>query len=101
MIEKPANENTAPAEEKEKVGISDEERTERRLKLLRDQVAMLMDELKSLFIPQMKLTFIARDPSGQVGHTLLTEESDMEDFIEFLKNIPKPTPVDRPPAGYA
>ena len=72
-----------------------EEKESRALKIIQQQVALLMDELKRIFHKDLKLTFIARDPNKERGYTFLTEEADNNDIIEFLKNVPKPTPVDR------
>lgn len=62
--------------------------------MLRYRVAMLMNELRAIFVPEMKLTFIARNPDEPGMYTLLTEETDMENFAAFVLSMKKPETLD-------
>lgn len=73
----------------------------RLLAALQHQVAMLMDEMKRLFAPNMKLTFIARSADDPTAYSLLTEETDTDILIEFLKNAKAPAPLSRPETSTA
>lgn len=73
--------------------LSDAEK--RKLNALRHQVAGLMDELKKLFVPGMKLTFIARNPDDDTMYTFLTEESDNAPLLHLLQTMHKPEAIPR------
>lgn len=75
---------------------SEEQRKQRVLASLQHQVAILLDELKKLFAPNMRLTFIARSIDDASCYSFLSEETSNEDLIKLLQNMKKPTPIERP-----
>lgn len=91
-----------PEEERKPIEIptetateTDEQRAARNLETIRHRVAMLMDELKRIFVPEMVLSFIARNPYDPQSYTLLTEEKDMNNLIDFLQTANRPQPIPR------
>ncbi len=85
-------EESPNAEEKKPIGgmlpLSKEE-IDKRIKGENKRVLFLMDELRSIFIPEMRLTFIARDPRHPKGtpHTFLTDDQDVESLICSIRSI--------------
>lgn len=73
---------------------ADQER-DRILAQTRHRVAMLLDELKAIFLPHMMITFLARDPGIPDNYTFLTEETDKEALASFIKNMDPPEKFDR------
>lgn len=78
-----------PTDETAEHNETEAQKHERAAKAIKHRVALLMDELKSCWLPEMRLTFIARSTEDSTRYTLLTEETD---FLEFLKwlNTAKP-----------
>ncbi len=80
------------AEEKKPEAVDPKQAMER----TQNQLAMLMDDIKSLFLPEMKLTLISRHPTDADCISVLTEESDLEILCDAIKSYaPKLTPVPR------
>lgn len=78
---------------------TEEAKKKRILSTMQHQVAMLMDELKSMFTPDMRLTFIARSTDPEKGYTLLTEETDNKVLADFLLSIKPPELIVRTPTS--
>lgn len=103
MTDEPKDFDITPieaAENKEEAEpqLSDEEKElhkQRHLSVLQHQVAALMDELKKLFAPDMRLTFIARSVNDESRYSFLSEETDNGEVVALLNRIPKPKPIVR------
>ncbi len=60
------------------------QKAEREASMIKHRIAMLMDELKSCWQPEMCLTFIARSNIDPTKYSLLTEEKDFMEFLNWL-----------------
>lgn len=88
-----ANDQESPEEKPE--NVDGEDAGKRRARIFQHQVATLMDELKSLFSPDMRLTFIARSIDDSTKYSLLTEETENVHLIRLLQEA-KQSPISRP-----
>lgn len=68
---------------------------------LQHRLAMLMDEIKSLFRKEMKITFIARHETDLDCVTVLSED-DLGVVADFIKQYAgKLTPIIRPESKFS
>lgn len=96
------NEDTQPpVDYSEVVSAAEEEMKQKAGEALQRRVSFLMDELKRLFSPDMRLTFIARSVDDQSKYSLLTEETDNNEIINLLNRIPKPKMIFPPSTSNA
>lgn len=93
--------NEPDGEIKESSAITDQDQDLRYASVMRNQLIMLLDELKKLYRPGMRLTFIARDPDDSKTYTHLTEETNLEEFISALRAMNTLEPITQHKAGQA
>lgn len=87
------NDNEAPAPTM--VDVNQPTMTEEEaVKILQAKIATLLDSFKSLFVPEMKITFIARHPEELPTYSFMTEDSK-EELIKFLERVEPPKPLVR------
>lgn len=87
------NDNDAPPPKMIPVE-SPEPTDEELLKVLQARVASLLDEFKRLFVPEMKISFIARHPEEKETFSFMTEDTK-EELIAFLQRVEQPKPLVR------
>lgn len=78
-----------PVEHRE-TEISEEEA----VRILQAKIATLLDAFKSMFVPEMLITFIARHPSDLPVYSFMTEDTK-EELIKFLERVDQPNPLVR------
>lgn len=93
------NDNSGDETEPKMVPVQQAEPTEEEIvRTLQAQVAMLLDAFKKLFVPEMKISFIARHPSEPATFSFMTEDTK-EELINFLERVEQPKPLVRVPAN--
>lgn len=70
------------------------------VKMLQAKIATLLDAFKGLFVPEMKITFIARHPEEEKTFSFMTEDTK-EELIKFLQRVETPKPLVRVKASDA
>lgn len=70
-----------------------EEQIARIVDIANKQIAMLVNELKGVFIPSWKITFIARNPEEASQYTLITEECDKATLIKAIEKFKEPKAI--------